>query len=83
MSKRRGAYYLRGYCPCATCQGHSAQEVEFHPPRRPVTIEGIEPVGNYAVAFAFSDGHGTGIYRFDFLRDLCPCPRCAGSEAPA
>lgn len=76
-----GFDYLRGYCPCATCQGHSAFEVKFQPPRRPVTIEGIEAVGNYAVAFAFSDGHGTGIYRFDFLRRICPCPECSASEA--
>jgi DUF971 family protein len=29
-------------------------------------------VGNYAISIAFSDGHGTGIYRYDFLRQLCP-----------
>lgn len=71
--------YLRGYCPCASCQGHNALQVKYQPPPRPVTIDSIEPVGNYAVAFAFSDGHGTGIYRFDFLRTLCPCPKCAGA----
>ena len=29
----------------------------------------FSPVGRYALAFAFNDGHGTGIYTFDFLRD--------------
>ena len=26
----------------------------------------------------WSDGHGTGIYRFDFLREICPCEKCGG-----
>jgi hypothetical protein len=33
-------------------------------------------VGNYALSFAWSDGHQTGIYTFGHLRDLCPCPQC-------
>ncbi|MFN7960046.1 MAG: DUF971 domain-containing protein [Thermoanaerobaculia bacterium] len=64
--------YLRGYCPCALCQGHGATALHFHPPERPVELTGIEPVGNYGLSLAFSDGHGTGIYRFDLLRELEP-----------
>jgi DUF971 family protein len=63
---------LRGWCPCAGCQGHSNLEIQYHPPAHPVTITSIQPVGNYAISIAFSDGHGTGIYRYDFLRRLCP-----------
>jgi DUF971 family protein len=37
---------------------------------------GIEPVGNYALHFSWSDGHDSGIYDFDYLRSLCPCPQC-------
>ena len=40
-------------------------------------------VGNYALTFTFSDGHGTGIYTFEMLRKLCRCHDCdyhAGSE---
>ena len=33
-------------------------------------------MGNYAISIAFSDGHGTGIYRYDFLREICPCEKC-------
>ena len=69
--------YLRGYCPCAACQGHEVSQIEFHPPPNPVTAVGIEPVGNYAISIAWSDQHATGIYRFDFLRDICPCEECA------
>lgn len=61
---------LRGYCPCAGCQGHAAGAVRFFRPPRPVTPRSIEPVGNYAVSITWSDGHATGIYRFDFLRRL-------------
>lgn len=64
--------YLRGFCPCAVCQGHSAEEVRFHPPQQAVEIQRIEPVGNYGISIVFSDGHGTGIYRFDFLREIYP-----------
>jgi DUF971 family protein len=64
--------YVRGYCPCAVCQGHGSTEVTFHPPPRPVTPVKIEPVGNYAVGIEWSDRHDTGIYRFEFLRGICP-----------
>ena len=61
---------LRGYCPCAGCQGHLVREMRFQPPPKPVEPLSIEPVGNYAISILWSDGHSTGIYRFDFLREL-------------
>jgi DUF971 family protein len=36
-------------------------------------------VGNYAMQLAWSDGHDTGIYSWDALRALCPCPQCSGA----
>lgn len=62
--------YVRGYCPCAVCQGHGASKVDYQPPAAPVTPSSIAPVGNYAISIAWSDGHATGIYRFDFLREI-------------
>jgi DUF971 family protein len=70
--------YLRGWCPCAGCQGHSSVTIHYHPPPGPVTADSIQPVGNYAISIAWSDGHSSGIYRFDLLREVCPCPSCAG-----
>jgi DUF971 family protein len=35
-----------------------------------VTVLGWEIVGNYAIRFDFSDGHKTGLYSYDFLRQL-------------
>lgn len=66
--------YLRGYCPCALCQGHGSgvRFVEV----RDARIAEISPVGNYAIQFRWEDGHSTGIYTFDYLRSLCPCAEC-------
>jgi DUF971 family protein len=35
-----------------------------------VRITQLQPVGNYALTFVFSDGHGTGIYPWKLLRDI-------------
>jgi DUF971 family protein len=69
--------YLRAWCPCAGCQGHSGT-IRYQPATQPVTAASIQAVGNYAISIGWSDGHSTGIYRFDFLRELCPCERCGG-----
>jgi DUF971 family protein len=66
------APYLRGYCPCARCQGHSAgppQWIEITNERQ-ITIEDVTQVGNYAVCIVWGDGHDTGIYTFQRLHDL-------------
>ena len=69
---------LRKACPCATCR-----EQRKEPPQpsggltvlsmaeaRPLTVQGMKPVGNYAYSIAFSDGHDTGIFTLDLLRTL-------------
>jgi DUF971 family protein len=71
--------YLRGWCPCAMCQGHHNLEIRYHQPAEPVTAGSIQPVGNYGISITWSDGHATGIYRFDFLREICPCETCRAS----
>ncbi len=35
-----------------------------------VTVTGWDQVGNYALRFEFSDGHRTGLYSYDYLRQL-------------
>ncbi len=37
---------------------------------QPLRIDGMRPVGNYAYNIAFSDGHDSGIFTFDYLREL-------------
>ncbi|MBM4261353.1 MAG: DUF971 domain-containing protein [Deltaproteobacteria bacterium] len=66
--------YLRGYCPCALCQGHGAQRRFIDVPD--AQLVGVQPVGNYAIEFRWHDGHSTGIYTYEYLRGLCPCSVC-------
>lgn len=70
---------LRAACPCASCRS------ERRGPALPiwqggVTLTELRPVGRYALSLRFSDGHGTGIYAFETLRALCPCPACRGGK---
>lgn len=76
------ARFLRGRCPCATCVDEDTGRRRVGEAEVPadVAIDGIELVGNYAVQVRFSDGHRTGIYSFDGLRELCPCAACGGGD---
>ncbi len=62
--------FLRVYSPSAEVRGHGPGQETLQTGKKAVTITGIEPVGNYAVALLFSDGHHTGIYSWDYLYDL-------------
>lgn len=62
---------LRGYCPCALCQGHEGTRVQYID-NQAVALFAAEPVGRYALLLKFSDGHSTGIFRYDTLRRLDP-----------
>ena len=73
---------LRTQCPCAVCKPYDALGAPLAAATdRPPVTEGIrataiKPVGRYAIHIAWSDGHQTGIYAFDYLRQLCPCEAC-------
>jgi DUF971 family protein len=67
---------LRGYCPCAGCQGHSGAIAFKKPEDFMLEIEAIEPVGNYALQLTWFDGHSSGIYSYRYLRALCQCEAC-------
>lgn len=82
--------YLRDRCPCAVCNDERARRQDAPPaaaalplykPR--ITARSAAAVGHYALQFHFSDGHVTGIYSFDYLREICPCDQCRrpGSNA--
>ena len=68
---------LREACPCASCREKrnapvnpmqlnvlSAEET------KPLAIAGMKPVGSYAYSIEFSDGHDTGIFTLEVLRQL-------------
>jgi DUF971 family protein len=62
--------YLRVESPSAEVQGHSPDQKQTVAGRRHVGITAIEPVGHYAIRLIFDDRHDTGIYSWDYLRQL-------------
>lgn len=64
------AEYLRVKSPSAEVQGHAPEERKTVPGKRDVMILEVLPVGNYAVRLVFDDMHSTGIYGWDYLREL-------------
>lgn len=69
---------LRLACPCAAC----VDEMSGRPLLDPATVSGdmrplsVALVGVYGLRVQWSDGHATGIYTFQRLRAMCPCPAC-------
>lgn len=72
---------LRQNCPCATCitekeheeeQPSNPLELRVIPiaETKPIKLLGMKPVGNYAYDLQFSDGHNSGIYTFEILKEL-------------
>lgn len=72
------SWYLRENCMCASCVDEVTGIRKILPGQIPAGLErvSVAPVGNYALRFGWSDGHDTGIYAFEYLRSLCPCPQC-------
>jgi len=62
--------YLRVFSPSAEVRGHGPGQEVLQVGKRDVEIKEIEPVGNYAVKLAFSDGHDTGLYSWEYLHEL-------------
>ena len=58
---------MRVYSPSAEVAGHGPGQEVLQTGKRDVALAGLEPVGNYAVQPAFSDGHDTGIFSWDYL----------------
>jgi DUF971 family protein len=65
---------LRSMCPCAQCKQTraTASKLTILPGNYAgqLTALGAEMVGNYAIRIDWSDEHGSGIYTFEYLREL-------------
>jgi len=72
---------LRGYCPCAGCQGHTGTIRFIEPSANQRELEDLEVVGNYALQLKWFDGHDTGLYSYRYLRALCQCAECHPAAA--
>ncbi len=70
---------LRLRCPCAHCVEEMTGVPVLDPEAVPLDVQAVDhmTVGNYAIEFLWSDTHYTGIYTYEFLRDLCACIECA------
>ncbi len=64
---------LRLACPCAHCVSEHTGERLLDPARIPEDLElrDMKSVGNYAYRILFGDGHDTGLYTLEMLRELC------------
>ena len=64
------AEYLRVFSPSAEVQGHSAGQSVLQDGKAAVQFQDVEPQGHYAIRISFSDGHDSGIYTWNYLRQL-------------
>ena len=72
--------YLRAMCPCAQCKALREEQRQQKSLLRvlpgnhsqPLAAVSAELVGRYALRIDWSDQHGTGIYSFEYLRDISP-----------
>jgi len=64
------AELLRVLSPSAEVQGHSPEQRVTVGGKKNVGIVRLEPVGNYAVRIVFDDGHDTGLFVWEYLREL-------------
>lgn len=70
FSAELSAELLRVYSPSAEVRGHTPEQKRLQTGKKQVAVTAIEPVGNYGIRLLFDDGHDTGIYAWDYLKDL-------------
>ena len=62
--------FLRVHSPSAEVRGHGPGQETLQLNKQDVSILSLAPMGNYAIAIHFSDGHTTGIYSWSYLLHL-------------
>ena len=62
--------FLRVFSPSAEVRGHGPGQETLQLNKQDVSISSLVPMGNYAIAIHFSDGHTTGIYSWNYLLHL-------------
>lgn len=64
---------LRKYCPCANCAADRHNRPAGYIPllsEAHLTLVKIEHIGSYAIRLYWKDGHDTGIYNYEFLKEF-------------
>lgn len=64
------AEYLRVYSPSAEVRGHGMGNEVLQFGKKDVRILNLEPVGNYALKISFDDGHDSGLFHWNYLKEL-------------
>jgi DUF971 family protein len=76
---------LRWACPCAWCAGEGnmpgALQSRQSLSKEETTLVNIEMVGRYGLTPVWEDGHKTGIYTYEKLRELCECEECQANQS--
>ena len=74
---------VRLACRCAACVDEWTHQSLIVPERIRADIKptAIEVVGQYALHFTWNDGHSTGIYSYDVLREICGCETCLAKRS--
>lgn len=63
---------LRCACPCALCvdEHTGVKTLDDSTVSNDIKLVKVQSVGRYAATLSFSDGHSSGIYPYDKLKDL-------------
>ena len=64
------AEFLRVFSPSAEVRGHGPGQETLQTGKSSVSISAIHAVGHYAAQITFDDGHDSGLYSWQYLRDL-------------
>ena len=62
--------FLRVHSPSAEVRGHSPSQAVLQLDKVSVGVKEVELVGAYALKITFDDGHNTGLYTWDYFREL-------------
>ena len=62
--------FLRVHSPSAEVRGHSPNQAVLQLDKVSVGVKEVELVGAYALKITFDDGHNTGLYTWDYFREL-------------
>jgi len=67
-----GNHELRANCRCAVCVDEFSGEQKLDPAkiREDIKAEEIRPIGNYALYIKWNDGHQTGFFTYDLIREV-------------
>ena len=62
--------FLRVFSPSAEVRGHGPGQEVLQVGKKNIGVNGVEPVGTYALKILFDDGHDNGLYTWEYLQEL-------------